>query len=75
MTIRLKKLSPILKKGEKYNKKSNSALFCSFISAVGLLASLLFMKLNRLSRWSNNWWDGINSKKSCCRLDRIIFME
>ena len=55
--------------------KHSSVLFSSFISAVGWLSSLLFERSSRLDCRSSHGCCGVNSRKSCARLIRMVFVE
>ena len=56
-------------------KIKRSSLFNSFVSAVGWSSSFSFGRLCRLDCWSSHRWCSVNSRRSCGRLVRIIFVE
>ena len=55
--------------------KRSSVFFSSFVGAVGWSSSLLFGRLHGLDCRSSHWWYGVDSKRSCGWLVRMIFVE
>ena len=55
--------------------KCSSVLFSSFINAIGLSSSFLFVKLSGLDFWSSHWYCGINSRKNRGQLVGMILVK
>ena len=55
--------------------KRSSVLFSSFVSAVGWLSSLSFGRSSRLDCRSSHRWCGVDSRRSRCRLVRVVLVE
>ena len=59
--------------------KCSSVFFSSFVSAISWPSSLLFKRLSgldcRFDCWFSHRWCGVDSKRSCSQLVRMIFME
>ena len=57
-------------------KIKHSSVFLSlFISAVGWSSSLSFERLSGRNCRSNHRWCGVNSRRSCDRLVKMVFVE
>ena len=55
--------------------KRSSVLFSSFVSAVGWSSSLSFGRYSRLDCRSSHRWCGVDSRRSHCRLVRVVLVE
>ena len=55
--------------------KRSSVLFSSFVSTVGWSSSLSFRRSSRLDCWSGHRGCGVNSRRSCSRLVRMVLVE
>ena len=55
--------------------KCSSVLFSSFVSAVGWSSSLSFGRSSWLDCRSSHRWYSVNSRRSRCRLVRVVLVE
>ena len=55
--------------------KRSSVFFSLFVSVVGWSSLLSFGRFSRLDSRSSHRWCGVNSRKSCGRLVRMILVE